>query len=77
MHLCNQSGSAASVDIHLVPNGGSILASNIIFKNLSVSAGDTYITTADERFLLGNGDTIACVANVSNAIISTVTFTSY
>lgn len=74
LHLCNQSGSSVGVDVHLVPNGSSAAATNIIYKNLTIAAGDTYITTADERFLLGNGDFISVVANTANAVISTVTY---
>lgn len=76
IHLCNQSGSTALANLYIVPSGGTAGVTNIVYKNLSIAASDTYITTNNERFILGNGDFIAAQSNVANAIITTITYTS-
>jgi len=74
VHLCNQSATTILVSLNLVPSGGSASASNLIYKNISISSSDTYVIE-NERLILGNGDFIFANANVTNSVISTITFT--
>ena len=74
--LTNYTGSSVSVDVHVVPNGGSAGNSNIIIANLTISAEDTHqIYSGGEKLLLGNGDFISVTANSNNAITSVTSYT--
>jgi len=74
MHLCNQSGATVTCSLNLVGSSGSVGANNLVYKNISISASDTYVIET-ERFILGNGDYFSAISNVANAVIATTTYT--
>ena len=74
LHLCNQSGGTVTCSLNLVGSGGSVGANNLVYKNISISASDTYVIET-ERFILGNGDFFSAISNVANAVIATTTYT--
>lgn len=75
MSLCNQTGSAVIVDVHVVLNLGSADTSNIMISQLSIAANDTYILYhGNEKILLANLDTIVVTTATNNAVAA---ITSY
>lgn len=73
MYLCNYSGSDVSVSIYLVPSAGTAGDSNIIYKTLPISAGDTYVIDS-ERLVLGNGDMLQALSSAGTSITMTVSY---
>jgi len=74
--ICNYSASAITVDMHIVPNGGTASNANIMLKELTIAAKDTYIVyQGGEKIVLGNGDMVSVIASAgssANAITSYV-----
>lgn len=73
--LLNDDAGAVTVQVYVVPNGGSAGTSTQIIKNLSIDAADTYILQ-QEKFILSNGDTIQVTADTLNSIYATTVFVS-
>ena len=75
IYICNTSGAAGDVDIYVVPSGETAGTKHQIYKDLGISAGDTYILDT-EKLILANGDRIFIAApdsaGVFNATISTI-----
>jgi len=69
----NDDASARTLDVYVVPNGGSAGTSTQIIKNLSIDAADTYILNI-EKIVLSNGDTIQATASAINSIYATVSY---
>lgn len=75
IYICNTSATDGDVDVYLVPNGATVGAQHLIYKNLIIRSNDTYIIDS-EKLILGNGDRIFIAAPDSagefNATISTI-----
>lgn len=71
MYLCNYSGADVTVTVYLVASGGSASNSNIIYKNVTIAASDTYIIDT-ERLVLANGDTVQALASSNTSVTMTV-----
>lgn len=71
MYFCNSNTAATTFNLHLVPAGFVANANNIVYKNKTITAGDTYIVDW-EKLILSAGDTIRANANVGNSIVATV-----
>lgn len=76
MYLCNTGANIAIANVYLVSAFGNIVSDaigSLIFTNLSIAPGDTYIVDS-ERIILENGDSV--FANISSgtpgAVIMTV-----
>ena len=41
--FCNTSAGPVIFDLHVVPDGGTLAGTNIVYKTVSVAATDTYI----------------------------------
>ena len=75
--LCNYSASTVTVSVHVVPSGGSAGNDNIMLKDLSITAGDTYILySGAEKLLLDNNDFISFVCTANSAVTSVVSYTT-
>jgi hypothetical protein len=75
MYLCNTSNVAATANVYLVPAASNFLAdptSTLIYSNLPIAPGDTYIVDG-ERIVLENGDSIQ--ANITTGAAGTVIMT--
>jgi len=70
-YFCNRSVSTTSFTLHLVPDGESATANNVVYSNKTITAGDTYILEL-EKIILGNGDSLQASANTANAIVASV-----
>ena len=75
IYICNKSATDGDVDVYLVPNGATVGAQHLIYKNLIIRSNDTYIIDS-EKLILGTGDRIFIAAPDSagefNATISTI-----
>ena len=73
LFLCNTDSTARTVSIYGVPSGGTPGVGNIIMKDLVIPATDTYKFDI-ERFVLGPGEKIYVVADVTSVITATVSY---
>lgn len=73
MYLCNYSGTDRTVTIYLVPPAGTAGNSNIIYKDVTIVAGDTYIIDT-ERLVLANGESVQALASANTSVTMTVSF---
>jgi len=74
MFLCNVGAGEEKVNIYAVPKDGTASTSNIIIKNLTVNAGDTYEFSA-EKFLLDKGESVVASGLNGSLITATITYT--
>jgi hypothetical protein len=73
IYLCNYSGSDRTVTIYLVPSAGTAGNNNIIYKEIPIAAGDTYIIDT-ERLVLANGDSVQALASAISSVTMTVSY---
>ena len=75
IHICNKTDGDGTIDVYVVPNGGSVSTDHLIYSQLTIKARDTYILDA-EKLILETGAKIYIVAPDSaaqfNATISTI-----
>jgi len=73
MYFCNHSAGPVNINVYAVNNDDSTAGSldNIIFSQLEITAGDTYIVST-EKLILDNGDEIEVEADVADAVTVTV-----
>ena len=71
--LMNDNAASRTVQVYLVPNGGTAGVTNQIIKDLAIDGADTYILQ-NEKIVLANGDTIQVTANATNSIYATVSY---
>lgn len=73
--FCNYSAADATVTIHVVKNGVSPSDFNIFIKDITITAGDTFIAySGGEKIILDDGDYINAIASTANALTA---ITSY
>lgn len=51
--LCNTDTATRTVDLHIIPNGGSAAAANQIFQDLALQAGETKMFSVSEVLTTG------------------------
>jgi hypothetical protein len=75
IHICNKTDGDGTIDVYIVPNGGSVSTDHLIYSQLTIKARDTYIVDT-EKMILEAGAKIYIVAPDSaaqfNATISTI-----
>ena len=72
MYFCNSNpANAYGFSVWLVPSGGAISNTNMIYNNVSVVAKDTHVVDR-EKIVLSNGDSIYAYANINGNINATV-----
>ncbi len=77
LNLTNSSGGAITVDIHVIPNGGTAGTTNLVAKTLSIAATDSYqLYSGGEKLLFENGDFIQVVASAASGINAVVSSTA-
>ncbi|MBF84982.1 MAG: hypothetical protein CL489_11025 [Acidobacteria bacterium] len=64
--LCNTSANNRTVDVHLVPNGGTAGVANAVIYNVVVDATST--TFVNMSAVMDAGDFIAAKAQVASAV---------
>lgn len=85
IYICNHSGATILANVFLVDNSGGVgTASNstLIYKNLQITDGDTYVIDREKLVLANNGtgDFIAANvgghANASGNVTMTISYSS-
>jgi ATP-dependent protease ClpP protease subunit len=72
MYFCNNNPTdAEAFSVWVVPSGGSVSNTTMIYNNVTVVAKDTYVVDR-EKLVLSNGDAIYLYGNNSNRISATV-----
>jgi len=75
IYITNKTDGDGTVDIYVVPNGGSVGEPFKVYTQLTIKARDTYIVDT-EKMILSNSDAIFIAAPDSaaqfNATISTI-----
>lgn len=74
-YVANYSNVNATFSIWAVQNGGSPSNVNVMYSNVTVLAGDTYLAST-ERLILDNGDGLYARCNANSAMSVTLTYTS-
>lgn len=75
MFFMNDNVSARTLNVHVVPSGGTAGTTNQIIKAVNIDGGDTYVINI-EKLVLGNGDTIQASASAGSSIYATVSHVS-
>ena len=73
VYFCNHTGSAVTIDVYVVPSGGSADNTNIIYKTLDIVATDTYVMD-QEKLVLGDGESIQASCSASDSVAVTVSY---
>lgn len=74
--LFNDNAAARTVQIYVVPSGGSVGASTKIIKDLTIDAADTYIINT-EKLVLSNNDAIhVSTSGDDTSVYATVSYVS-
>ena len=71
LYFCNTTGVTHTVNMYLVPNGGSATTSTMVYNNVAITASDTFVVST-EKIILSNGDAIYANANASSSITTTL-----
>ena len=73
--LMNNNAAARTVQIYVIPSGGSASVTTQIIKDLSIDGADTYILNT-EKLVLATGDIIQVTASATTSIYATVSYVS-
>lgn len=73
MYFCNNNGSAQTFNLYAVPSGGIPAANTLIYKSVTIAAGDTFVVDL-EKIVLGNGDALVANASANSAITATASY---
>lgn len=68
--LCNTHTAAITVDVHIIPTGGSGAVANQIFQDLALQAGETKMFSVSE--VLTAGYFIQALASTADKVALTV-----
>jgi uncharacterized Zn finger protein len=76
IQACNNTNIAGTpqtltLSVYAVPAGRSADATTLIYSEIEITAGDSYIVD-QERMVLGNGDSIWAKASIAGALVFTV-----
>ena len=72
MYLCNTDVTYQTANVFLVGSGDAAdPALNIIYSNVSISAGDTLVIDM-EKIVLATGDSVQANCSANNVVIATV-----
>ena len=72
IHLCNYTGTAVQANVYVAASTGNVAnGSTVIYGNVTIGAYNTLIIY-QEKFLLGNGDTIYANVSTGSSVTATV-----
>lgn len=66
--VCNTSTAAASIDIYIVENGGSVNDTSTVIDGKVIGAKETVTLTDLTGFVLETGDTLRGLASAASAV---------
>lgn len=67
--------SNATFSLFAVPDGGTANSRSIIYSNVTITAGDTYIIN-QEKIVLDTNDSLRANANIANVCSITISYTN-
>ena len=70
-YFCNTSVNPVMFSVHVVPNGKTADGNNIIYSNVNITSGDTYVLD-NEKLILSDNDAIHAVATEDDVVVVTV-----
>jgi hypothetical protein len=77
LNLTNSSGGTLTVDIHVIPSGGTAGTTNLVAKTLSINNTDSYqLYSGGEKLLLANGDFVQIISSGATGINAVTSFTA-
>lgn len=71
IYICNHSGATITANLYLVDNSGGVGVADdttIIYKNLQITDGDTYVIDREKIILSNNGTGDFIAANVGGHV---------
>lgn len=75
LYFCNTSGATKTVNLYIVPSGGSAGNSTIVYNQYPITSTDTLVVST-EKIILSNGDALYANANANVSITTTVGYIS-
>jgi hypothetical protein len=66
--ICNDSAGAVSVDVHIVPQGGTADSTNIVISDKSINADETYTCPELVGHVLESGSFLRAVASAATSL---------
>jgi len=72
IYLCNTSGNTVIVDLHACKSNVAADSSNLIYYQLAIAAGDTYVIDT-EKIILENDDTLQATSDTGSAAVVATT----
>lgn len=77
IYLCNTDTVPVSFNVFAVKSGASAaLTTNVIYRNVEIAPGDTYIIDS-EKLILDTGDSIVAYASTTGVIVATVSYLGF
>jgi hypothetical protein len=75
--LCNYSASSVTIHLHVVPSGDTVVDANYMLKDLTITAGDTYVLYGGaEKLLLDNGDFVSVICSANTSVTAITSYTA-
>ena len=71
--LMNNNAAARTVQIYVIPSGGSASVTTQIIKDLAIDGADTYVLNTEKLFL-ATGDIIQVTASAVTSIYATASY---
>lgn len=72
MYFCNSHNSASQAfSVWLIPSGGSVSNTTMVYNNVTVVAKDTYVVDR-EKLVLSNGDAVYVYGNTNSNVSVTI-----
>jgi hypothetical protein len=71
IYFCNKTVNINMVNVYAVMNGFTANTNNIIYSNVSLTAGETLVLDV-EKIFLGPGDMLQANCGASNSVVATV-----
>ncbi len=72
--FCNTDTSDRTITVYAYASGGSAADNTTIIKSFTIPAGDTFIWSANEKFILNTGDKISGLADVTLKVTTTTNY---
>ena len=73
MHIPNYTGTPITCNVWVVPNGGTVSFTNIVYGNVTITAYNTLVVDR-EKFILANGDKLYANVSASSSASCTITY---
>lgn len=70
-YFCNFGLNPVTFSVHAVPAGNTPEIVNLIYSNVNITSGDTYVWDS-EKLILGDGDALWALASEDNVVAVTI-----